>query len=669
MEDLHWIDASSDECLTALVERMAGAALLILVTYRPGYRPAWIDKSYATQVSLQPLSPQDSLRVVQAVLPAAGQAAPLLPQLLAKAEGNPFFLEELARTVAEQGAAVSSSTVPDTVQAVLTARMDRLPATAKHLLLAAAVIGKDVALPLLQAVTEMSEEDLHGDLRTLQAAEFLYETYALTAPVYTFKHTLTHEVAYGSLLQERRRALHADIVDASERLYADRLPEQAERLAQHAVQGAVWDKAVAYCRQASTKAFARSAFREGVGYAEQALEALTHLPESRATQEQAIDLRFDLRHALFALGEFKQVVEHLREAATLAETLDDQPRLARISAYMCRYLREIGDHDGAVEYGQHALTVAESLRDFTLQVMAQHTLGVACHTLGDHRRAIGLLKSNVESLAGDLLRERCGLSVLPAVISRTWLVRCLAELGAFPEGIVHAAEAVRIAEAVNHPHSLIHAYLGVGFLSLRQRDLSRAIRVLEHGLDLCRVWHIVVSLPTIAAALGCAYAMAGRVVEALPLLEQTEEQDTAMGITGGQALRVGYVGEAYLLAGRMQEAVCCAGRALTLARAHKERGHEAWALRLLGEIATHQAHPESAPAAQHYRQALALAQELGMRPLVAHCHLGLGTLYARTGQRLQARAELFTAIEMYRAMEMMFWLPQAEVALAQVEGE
>jgi tetratricopeptide (TPR) repeat protein len=301
--------------------------------------------------------------------------------------------------------------------------------------------------------------------------------------------------------------------------------------------------------------------------------------------------------------------------------------------------------------------------------MAQHTLGVACHTLGDHRRAIGLLKSNVESLAGDLLRERCGLSVLPAVISRTWLVRCLAELGAFPEGIVHAEEAVRIAEAVNHPHSLIHAYLGVGFLSLHRRDLSRAIRALEHGLDLCRVWHIVVSLPTIAAALGCAYALAGRVVEVLPLLEQAEERDTAMGITGGQALRAGYVGEAYLLAGRMQEAVCCAGRALTLARAHKERGHEAWALRLLGEIATHQAHPESAPAAQHYRQVLALAQELGMRPLVAHCHLGLGTLYARTGQRPQARAELFTAIEMYRAMEMMFWLPQAEVALAQVEGE
>src|SRR5215470_16881034 len=201
IEDLHWIDASSEECLTALVERMAGAALLVLVTYRPGYRPTWVDKSYATQMSLQPLTPPDSLQVVQAVLPPAAQAAPLVPQVLAKAKGNPFFLEELARTVVEQGADASSPTVPDTVQAVLTARMDRLPATAKRLLQTAAVIGKEVTLPLLQVVTDVSEEAMHRDLGHLQAAEFLYETYAPSSPTYTFKHALTQEVTYQSLVR------------------------------------------------------------------------------------------------------------------------------------------------------------------------------------------------------------------------------------------------------------------------------------------------------------------------------------------------------------------------------------------------------------------------------------------------------------------------------------
>jgi tetratricopeptide (TPR) repeat protein len=188
-------------------------------------------------------------------------------------------------------------------------------------------------------------------------------------------------------------------------------------------------------------------------------------------------------------------------------------------------------------------------------------------------------------------------------------------------------------------------------------------------LDLCRVWNGLVWFPEAAAALGYAYAGAGRVAEALLLLEQAEQRGAAMGTMGGQSLWVGYVSEAYLLAGRMQEAVQRAGRALALARAHKERGHEAWALRLLGEIAAHQAPPEIELAAHHYRQALALADELGMRPLAAHCHLGLGTLYAKIGQREQARAELSTAIAMYRTMAMTFWLPQVEAALAQVERQ
>jgi tetratricopeptide (TPR) repeat protein len=193
--------------------------------------------------------------------------------------------------------------------------------------------------------------------------------------------------------------------------------------------------------------------------------------------------------------------------------------------------------------------------------------------------------------------------------------------------------------------------------------------VLERCLEFCRVYNMLLWFTETAAALGCAYAWAGRVVEALPLLEQAEQSSASRGSISGQSLRVGYVSEAYLLASRMQEAVQFAGRALDLARDHKERGYQAWALRLLGEIAAHQDPPEIEPAAHHYRQARALAEELGMRPLQAHCHFGLGRLHARIGQRQQARAELSTAIEMYRTMAMTFWLPPAEVALAQRSGK
>jgi class 3 adenylate cyclase/tetratricopeptide (TPR) repeat protein len=676
-ENLHWIDTETQAVLDRLIDSLPTARLLLLVNYRPEYQHGWGNKTYYTQLRLDPLPPASAEALLQALLGDDSSLAPLNRLLIKRTEGNPFFLEESVRTLVETGVLVGERgayrplqpldrlQVPATVQAVLAARIDRLPPEEKRLLQTASVIGTEVPFTLLQAIGELSEEELRRGLGHLQAAEFLYETSLFPNLEYTFKHALTHEVAYGSLLQERRRALHAHIVAASERLYADRLSEQAEWLAQHAFRGEVWDKALAYGRQAGTKAFARSAMREVVACCEQALAALTHLPESRATQEQAIDLRFGLRDALWSLGDMRRGFDYLREAATLAEALDDQPRLGRVSAYMCRYFSDRGDHDSAVESGQHALAVAATLGDFALQVMAHHYLGIAYHILGDHRRAMGLLRSNMESLAGDLIRERFGLVGLASVVSRDWLARCLAELGAFPEGSAHAEEAVRIAEAVDHPNSLVHAYLSVGFLFLRQRDLSRAISMLERGLDLCRVFNIRLWFPETAAALGCAYTLSGRVAEALPLLEQAEQRGTAMGTMGGQSLRVGSVSEAYLLAGRMREAVQLAGRALDLARTYKERGHEAWALRLLGEIAAHQAPPETEPAEHHYRQALTLADELSMRPLVAHCHFGLGTLYAKTGRREQARIELSTAIELYRAMEMTFWLPQAEALLAE----
>jgi len=331
---------------------------------------------------------------------------------------------------------------------------------------------------------------------------------------------------------------------------------------------------------------------------------------------------------------------------------------------MTFYFYNVGDHDRALEAGQRALAIAETSGDSALRVVANYYHGLAYYALGDYHGAVDFLRWNVSSLEGALVRERFGLSGLASAQSRTILVRCLAELGAFGEGIAMGEEAVRIAEAVDHPYSLTHSSLGVGHLYLRKGDLHKAIPVLERGLGLCQVADIRNLFPWLASPLGSAYALSRRVTEALPLLEQAVEQAVSMGRIGIQSLWVAGLSEAYLLAGRMPEAVQLAGRALDLSRAHKERGHEAWALRLLGEIAAHQDPPEIEPAATHYRQALALADALGMRPLVAHCHLGLGTLRSRIGRVDQARTDLAAAIALYRAMDMTFWLPQAEAALA-----
>jgi predicted ATPase len=214
------------------------------------------------------------------------------------------------------------------------------------------------------------EEALHRGLAHLQAAEFLYETRLFPEREYTFKHALTHEVAYGSLLQERRRVLHTGIVKALEVLYPDRLVEQVERLAHHAMRGEAWDKAMAYNRQAGARVAAHSAYREAVVYFEQALTALAQLPERRDTLEQAIDLRLDLRNALGPLWEPTRMFDHLRTAEALAERLGDDQRLGRVACSLCNCFLVMGEHDRAMAAGQRALALATASGTFDIQVVA-----------------------------------------------------------------------------------------------------------------------------------------------------------------------------------------------------------------------------------------------------------------------------------------------------------
>jgi class 3 adenylate cyclase/tetratricopeptide (TPR) repeat protein len=681
VENLHWIDAGTQAVLDSLIESLPTVRLLLLINYRPEYQHRWGSKTYYTQLRLDPLPAQTAEEILQALLGNAAELQPVKRLLIERTEGNPLFLEESVRTLVETKVLVGergayhlaktppSTQMPATVQAILAARIDRLPPEEKHLLQAAAVIGKDASLTLLQAIAEVPEDDLHLGLAHLQTAEFLYETSLFPEPAYTFKHALTQEVAYGGLLQERRRALHARIVDAIETLYADRLATQVEQLAHHAFRGELWEKALVYCRQGGIKAAMRSAHREAVGYFEQTLVALQHLPENQHTWEQAIDLRFSLRNALLPLGEHGQIFHHLRAAEALAQTLNDQRQQGRTYAYLAEYFRQTGELNRAVESGERALALATAHEDFALQVMATFFVGLTYHALGDYRRAVDCFSRNVASLTGELSRERFGMTGLPSVMARTWLVSCLGELGEFAAGVARGEEAVRIAESVNHPFCLNQAYFGLGELYLRKGELHKALPALERSLGLCQAAHILTWFPTVAAALGYAYVLSRRVTEALPLLKQAVEQDASTGISAGHARRVAYLSEAYLLAGHMDEAAALARRAFAFAHDLKARGYEAYALRLLGEIHAHQEPLEVEAAEAAYRQAVALAEDLEMRPLLAHGHLGLGALYTKRGQLTQARAELSTAIELYRSMDMTFWLSRGEAALAQTSHQ
>jgi class 3 adenylate cyclase/tetratricopeptide (TPR) repeat protein len=673
-EDLHWIDSETQALLDALVESLPAARMLLLVNYRPEYQAPWGSRTSYTQLRLDPLAPEHAGELLVTLLGTDTALEPLKRALTARTEGNPFFLEESVRTLVETGALAGergayrlarplpSIQVPATVQAVLAARIDRLRPEDKTLLQTASVIGKDVPLALLRAMAELAEGDLHAAIGRLQGAEFLYEASLFPDLEYTFKHALTHDVAYGSLLQDRRRALHARIVATIERLYPDRLAEHVERLAHHAFRGELWENAVTHLRQAGTKAFARSANREALGYFEQALAALSRLPETRGTREQAVDVRFDLRGPLYALAEFGSIHKYLQEAETFARGLDDQRRLGWVLAYMT------SNHAGARaplaearSCAEQVQAIGETLGDVPLQVAAQYYHAHIGYMSGDYRGTEETCRRLIELLQGERSRERFSLWQFPAVLSRTLLARTLADRGLFDEAETHGHDAIRIAKGLDHPLSLIEACLGLGYLYSLKGNLSQAVPPLERAVALGGE-NITIFAPNAMASLGHVYVGLGRVEEGLPWLPQALAGHDSAGIGYFHAVSLVQAGEAYLLAEQVVDARAAADRALRFARERGERGHEAWALRLLGEIAAHSDPPDLESAPAQYGQALARAQELGMRPLVAHCHLGLGTLYRRTGDHPKAEEHLTTARAMYQGMDMGFYLAQADAA-------
>jgi tetratricopeptide (TPR) repeat protein len=677
VEDLHWVDTSSEEFLTFLLDAVAGVPLLLLVTYRIGYTPPFGNRSFYTTLTLHSFSEAETLVMAGQVLGTAQFPTELQTALMAKAEGVPLFIEEVTRTLLDLGVLqredgayrlvkkLSEVSVPNTIQGIIMARLDRLGEDGKRTVQLASVSGRQFLVRLLARVAGLSER-LEELLRELQALEIIYEQGLLPEPAYIFKHAVIQDVAYNSLLLQRRKALHRAVGEAIEELYQDRLEEHYAELAHHFTQGEAWEKAFTYLRKTGEKALSRSAHREAVGAFEQALNALQHLQETCDTREQAIDLRFALRSALWPSGDFERILAVVREAEGLAEALDDPRRLGQISVFLSVYFHHSGVYNQASAAAQRALTLATASGDVILHAMANFYLGLAHHAQGGYGRAIDYYGQARASLDGAWRYERYGLTILPSVLSCAFLAWCHADVGTFAEGRALGDEGLQIAETVNHPASVMFASWGGGLLALRQGDLSRTLPLLERAVGICHDTGLPIHFPWMAVALGAAYTLAGRIADAGPLLTQALEQAIATKMVATQALCSFSLGEAHLLAGRLEEAHARAERALARARAHQERGNQAYALRLLGEIAARRVPPEVDQAEACYLQALALADELGMRPLLAHCHYGLGILYNRTGRLEQARAELSAAIALYRAMEITFWLERAEAELTDI---
>ena len=671
IEDLHWIDLETEALIDGLVGSLPGNRLLLVVNYRSEYHDGWIGRPQHRQVRVDTLRDAGADELLLTLLGANESVEPIKRVLIERAEGNPLFLEELVRALADAGAlagnrgayhlAAEATALPlaPTIQGILAARVDQLSADDKRLLQAAAVIGREFAFAPLQAITDLPDAELRTALRRLQSADFLRQS---TTPdvEYTFKHALTHDVAYGTLLQDRRRVLHGRLVAAIERLYSGRLEEHVDRLAHHAFRGEMWATAVRYLQRAGTKANARSAFREAKTFFEQGLVALTHMPKARESMVQSIDCRLQLRQSLLALADHGRIEEILTEARRLAMELDEHGCLVRISGAFTTLRMAQGRHEEAVVFAR------ESARTDEVGVKAHGlaAMGSNVQSLGRHGEAVSIFRNVIGLVPGILARERFGFVLHPSIFARAGMAISLAEMGAFDEALAMGKNGVAIAESLQSARgaSLAYALIGLGRVHLRQGSVADALSVLERDLQICRELELTHYALVVGPLLASTYILAGKVDAAVKLLERTKDIEDELDIRNMRAMTVGVLSEAVLVSGDVVRAAALAQYALEVAQRQRQRGFEAWALRLKGEIAANQIVPDRPAAIVWNSEALSTATECGMRPLAAHCHVALGRLSDGASQKERARAQrhLATGLAMYRDMGMRFWLPAAE---------
>ena len=671
LEDLHWADEMSLRLLGYVSRRAARWPVLLVGTARPedmidapALRRILAELGRAPDflaLTLPRLSGPDTVVLVEALTRSGterGALERLGAQVWGASEGNPFMVVETMRALGDRGELEelpADLATPPRVRELIESRLERLSDRAAAVAAAAAGVGRDFDFELLRLAAGMTGSEAAAGVEELVTRRIL----GVVGERLDFTHDQIRNVAYARLLPPRRRLLHAAVADALASLYPDDLEAHALALGFHWREAERWDLAFDCFARSGQAALARAAHREALAAFEAALAVSERLPATRELIERTIDLRFDLRQAAVPLFEYGKILAELGAAEAAARAIADASRLGWALAYLTHARYVAGDAPGARAAGERALEIAAALDDARLRIAANVYLGQVLLWLGDYRRGAALLRENVDWLDGRLARR--GAEPVQPVYSRTWLAACLAELGDFEEAEALAAEAVRIAEARLSAYDLLHASWAQGLVAFRRGEYARAVAPLERGLEVCRRLEYPFYESLLAACLGHVYTRVGRLTEALPLLERAVDAVTRQ--TGGWSAMGALLAETYFRAGRVAEAMPLAEEAVRLAAERGERGFEAWAHRLVGEIAAENGALGIEAAATQYRIAMSLAEELGMRPLTALCHLGLGSLWRLAGRAEEARSTLGTALALLANLGMASWQREAEAEL------
>jgi predicted ATPase/class 3 adenylate cyclase len=634
VEDAHWIDSASEDFLESLVDNVPGMAVLLVVTYRPIYRQPFGERTYFWHVAVQPVEDAAASRIVCSALGVDDVPADLVAAVAGKAEGNPFFLEELGRTLVETGAVraedgrltlaqpAATLAVPETVQDLIAARLDRLAEPQKRTVQTAAVIGREFALSLLRRVSDLQSQ-LEQSLGELKRVELIYERLGGHELEYVFRHALTQDVAYASLLQAERRRLHALIGVAIEDLHAGRLEERAEELVYHFTRGEVWDKVVRCAREAAERAEALCLDDKAVEFYGVALDALGHLPETAETARAGVDVRLALRAPLWRAGRLEPLAERFREAEALASRHGIESAFDTIYAFLVQYHWAKGNPDQALDYGRRCLERASVRNDLSLQVTGHYYLMRTYATIGLHRELLREAEALLARLAGHE-HERFGLSGLPYSGACALAAFSLTELGDARGALAMIERGRTVAESAGHLYSATVVGVYHTYALARAGRAEEAVAVGETTVATCREKNFAGQLMLGGCALAEAYTALGRgreaaalAADAIALQEQAEAWSDRSMMHFVRAL-------GYIAAGELEAAAPDVERSLALAELHGERGWEAWARYGSGLLAHCRGDRAGAEAALD--EAQEIAEELGLRPLIERCRALIKTV-------------------------------------------
>ncbi len=675
LEDFHWASAEVQQLGREIAFRLGGTRVQLILTSRTHHERPWTGWPNSGEHRIRSLPSEDAARFVGTLLGSSSEVSALTRKLIEKTQGNPFFIEECVRTLVERGALkgtagnyrlvvpVDGIDIPFTVHGVLAERIDSLPRGDRQTLLCAAVIGRNFDVALLEQLTPQDDGRLADRLARLEQQGFLQRTRIVPNVEYGFRHWLTHEVAYGTLLKRDRVRLHKTVMKVLRSWPGHQLPVKLELLADHAYRGEAWAYATASCRRAANKAQAASRNGAAEDLFEKALDAQAQLPQTVRNSRRGIDIRLELAQSLFTLGLPEEVRKVLEAAEAVATQLGDERRLGRsYAARMLCYWVD-GDLTKAIEIGRLALDIAKRLNDAQLEIQVVTRLGSLLIDHGDYAEAGRLLEDIIPRIPDASSHKQYGILAAAAVACRASLARSLGELGRFQEALQIGDEALRIADESGHSFSQIYACLFVGNALLRKGDFARSIPLLERAHQSCLATQIRLLLPISAASLGYALVQTGQVAQGLALLKHAIGRAKEEVVLNQLSQQTAWLAEALLRAGEPEQALAYATTALDIARKNGEKGDQAWAQWALGEVYRCSPKNKARKATAAFKQARDLAESCQMLPLVAHCDLALGQLDLQRSSQAKGFERTQEALRLYNHLKMEAYASVAEKML------